>query len=177
MPEATPAAPAADAATKAEAPTPAATDTEAPLGVAGQKALAAEREARAAAEKAAKELQARLDAIESEKLSDVERARKEAQAAQEAAAKATAEALRYRYAAKYGISDEDAETFLTGSDEATIAAQAERLKELTAPKAPASGEVKPRLATDPSQGGGGVPPALNSDELEEALKRKLGIPV
>lgn len=168
-------------APKPAAPTTPASATPAedegkPLGEAGQKALKAEREARAAAEKSAAELKAKLDKIEAANLSDIERANKAAQDAQDAAAKASAEALRYKYAAKHGISDEDAERFLTGSDEATVAAQAERLAEIATPAAgtpPAP--AKPRLAPDPSQGGAGAPPALNSDELEDALKRKLGI--
>lgn len=100
-----------------------------PLGPNGEKALADERAARKAAEKAAAELKARLDKIEAANLSDLERAQRQAQEYQEQAAKAATEALRWRTAAKFGISDEDAETFLTGSDEATITRQAERLAE------------------------------------------------
>lgn len=40
---------------------------------------------------------------------------------------ARAEALRLRIATKHGISDEDADLFLTGSDEETLTKQAERL--------------------------------------------------
>lgn len=97
----------------------------------GKKALAEERRRAAAAEKAAKALQARLDALEAEKLSKEEKAVKEAQDAAERAARAEAEALRWRIAAKHGISDEDAELFLTGVDEETLSRQAERFKELS----------------------------------------------
>lgn len=51
---------------------------------------------------------------------------------------------RYRIAAKYGISDADADLFLTGADEAAMTAQAERYAELN--KTPTT----PR--PDPSQG-------------------------
>lgn len=118
-----------------------------PLGPNGEKALKAEREAREAAERSARELKARLDQIEAANLSDLEKAQKQAQEYQEAAAKAATEALRWRTAAKYGISDEDAETFLTGTDEATITRQAERLAQFQ--KAPTT----PR--PDPSQGAKG----------------------
>lgn len=138
------------------------------LGEGGQKALRAEREARKAAEKAAADLQAQLSQIQQSQMSDLERAQAQAQANAEAASKAQAEALRWRIAARHGISDDDAETFLTGSDEATLVRQAERLAALatTAPTTP-----KP----DRTQGGTGEPPALNSDALEDALKNKLGI--
>jgi hypothetical protein len=111
-----------------------------PLGVAGKRALKAEREARAAAEKATAALQARLNEIETAKMTDLDRAKSAAKDAEDTAAKATAEALRWRVAAKHGIPDEDAELFLTGSDEDTLTRQAERLaarttKSSTAPRA------------------------------------------
>lgn len=116
-----------------------------PLGENGEKALKAEREARKAAEQAIAELQKQLDAVNAEKMSDLERAQKAAKDAQEAAAKATAEALRLRVAAKHGISDEDADLFLTGTDAESLERQAARLVERT-PSGP-----KP----DPSQGAKG----------------------
>lgn len=137
------------------------------LGEGGKKALSAEREARKAAEESAKALQAQLDEIKAAQMSDLEKAQAQAKTFEESASKAQAEALRWRIAAKHGISDEDAETFLTGGDEATLVRQAERLSSLsTAPTTP-----KPDL----SQGSQGEPPALNSDALENALRAKLGI--
>lgn len=41
--------------------------------------------------------------------------------------RAVADALRFKVASKYGIGDEDADLFLTGSDEETLTKQAERL--------------------------------------------------
>lgn len=142
-------------------------DPAADLGDAGKKALAAERRRAEQAEKDAKALKSRLDAIEAEKLSDLERAQKQAQEFQQAAEKANAESLRWRVAAQYGISADDAETFLTGADEATLTRQAERLTALA--KTPTT--PKPDL----SQGGKETIPALNSDALERALRDKLGI--
>ena len=98
-----------------------------PLGEPGKKALEAERAARREAEKSATDLAARLKEFETANLSELEKAQSAAKEFEAAAAKATTEALRWRTAAKHGISDEDAETFLTGTDEATITRQAERL--------------------------------------------------
>lgn len=149
------------------APQQSATPAEA-LGDPGKKALSEERAARKAAEKANADLQAQLDEIRKSQMSDLEKAQTTAQEFQKAAEKSAAEALRWRIAAKHGISDEDAETFLTGTDEATLTKQAERLSALNTP-----GPATPK--PDRSQGGSGQPPALNSDGLEQALMSKLGI--
>lgn len=115
-------------------PTPETPDEE--LRAPGLKALHAEREAREQAEKATRALQDRLDAIEAEKLTDLQKAQKAADDAAAAVlakdvevAKATADALRWRIAARHGIGDEDAELFLTGNDEDTLNRQALRLTE------------------------------------------------
>jgi hypothetical protein len=118
-----------------------------PLGENGEKALKAERDARAAAEKTAAALQKQLDDIAAANLSDLEKAQKAAADAQAAAEKATAEAARLRVAAKHGISDEDADLFLTGSDMETIEKQAAALAART------SNSPKPDL----SQGAQGNP--------------------
>lgn len=136
-----------------------------PLGEGGEKALKAEREARTAAEKAAAALQKQLDDIKTANLSDLERAQKEAADYKAAAERALVDALRFRVAAQHSITDEDAELFLTGSDEATLQKQAARLVERT-PTAP---------RPDPSQGGSGDPKALNGDPLLDDIKSKLGI--
>lgn len=120
---------------------------EAPLGEGGKKALDAERAARKAAEKAAADLQAQLDEINRASESALERAQREAKEAQEAAEKATTDALRFRVAAKHGISDEDADLFLTGRDAETLERQAARLVERT----PSATAPRP----DPSQGAKG----------------------
>lgn len=114
----------------------------------GKKALAEERRRASAAEKAAKALQAKLDALESEKLSKEEKALKDAADAAERAARAEAEALRWRIAARNGISDEDAELFLTGTDEETLSRQAERFKELSFK--PSKGTHVPGVGNQPS---------------------------
>jgi hypothetical protein len=128
---------------------PAATDK--PLGENGEKALKAEREARTAAEKSAAALQKQLDEIAAANLSDLERAQKAAADAQALADQATAEALRLRVAAKHGISDEDADLFLTGTDPETLERQAARLADRTATAGP-----RPDLSQGSKGGDGSV---------------------
>lgn len=103
---------------------------EADLGDAGKKALSAERTARKAAEKLANDLAAKVKAFEDEKLTELERAQREAADLRAATAKAEADAMRLRLATRYGISEEDAEMFLTGSTEEALTAQAERVAAL-----------------------------------------------
>lgn len=111
-----------------------------------------------------------FDKLQQERMTELERAQAQAQAAQQSAEKAAAEALRWRIAAKHGISDEDAETFLLGTDEETLTRQAQRLAAMNAASA-APTTPKP----DRTQGGSGATVALNGDGLEQALKDKLGI--
>lgn len=145
------------AAAPAATPTPTPTPPPAPqgdpavadLGDAGKKALDAERTARKAAEKASADLQAQLTKLSQANETEIQAAQREAKEAKEAVAKAATEALRFRVAAKHGISDEDADLFLTGTDADTLNKQAARLVERT-PAGP-----KP----DPTQGGSGAPAA------------------
>lgn len=148
-----------------------ATDTPSdsePLGESGKKALEAERKRANAAEKNQKSLQQRIDELEAEKLSKEERANKERDQAIKDAAEARAEALRYRIATKFHISDEDADLFLTGTDEDTLTRQAQRL-------AAREDEKKPPGLYVPAEGHQPSAPALNSDGLQSALEKKLGI--
>lgn len=123
--------------TTTETPTDAATteteqgDPAAELGEGGKKALETERAARKAAEKKVNEFQAQLDAINQANESAVEKAQREANEARESATKATADALRFRVAAKHGIDEDDADLFLTGTDAETLERQAVRLVERT----------------------------------------------
>lgn len=126
----------------------------------GKKALEAERKRAAAAEKSAKALQARLSELEAEKLSKEERAVKEAQEAAERAARAESEALRWRIAAKHGITDEDAELFLTATDADTLTRQAERFKELS--HKPSKGTHVPGVGNQPTT------PASLADQIAAA---------
>ena len=139
---------------------------EEPLGEAGKKALAAERDARKAAEKALREAQEQIDAFKAEQMSDLEKAQAEAQKWQEEAQAATARSLRYQIATAHGISAEDAETFLTGTDEETLTRQAERLQALATP----SGTPAP----DPTQGArGDKPKQTTAQKFAEAFSGRI----
>jgi signal transduction histidine kinase len=74
--------------------------------------------------------------------------------------RAEAEAMRWRIAARHGISDEDAELFLTGSDEDTLARQAERFKELAVK--PSKGTIVPGIGNQPNN------PASIADQVAAA---------
>lgn len=91
----------------------------------------------------------RLAEFERAQMTETERTAARLAEMEREAATARAEALRFKVAARFGIGDEDADLFLTGSDESTITRQAERLRSLRTTAAPASpGGPKP----DPSQG-------------------------
>lgn len=150
--------PPAPPVTPAEPVTPSDSEDK-PLGEGGEKALKAEREARAAAEKSAAALQKQLDEINAANLSDLERAQKAAKDAEEVATKATIEALRYRVAAKHGISTKpgdngepsDADLFLTSSDPEIVEKQAVALaaRTSTAPRPDLSQGGKPPTGSSP----------------------------
>lgn len=121
--------------------------------------------------------EAKANSSAAQRLAEIEEASKtaeqklaeRAEAAEREAAAARREALRYRVAATHGVSDEDAELFLTGDDEETLIRQAERLTKRDA------GDIRRDGAYVPSEGRTTTGPALNSDQLEQALRAKLGI--
>lgn len=67
----------------------------------------------------------RLAELEDAQKSEQERLAERLQTAEQAAMQAKAEAARYRIAARHGITEDDAQLFLTGTDEETLARQAE----------------------------------------------------
>lgn len=75
---------------------------------------------------------AKLDEIEQANLSELEKANGRVSTAESERDAAKAEALRLRVAVQHGISIEDADLFLTGTDEETLTAQAERLSDRSA---------------------------------------------
>ena len=83
----------------------------------------------------------RFDELEQAKKSEVERAEDKAAEAERERDTALADAMRWKVAAKHGVSDEDAELFLTANDEETLIRQAERLagRASTAPRVPREG--------------------------------------
>lgn len=76
---------------------------------------------------------------------------------------ATREALRRRVQAAHGISDDDADLFLTGTDEESLTAQAKRLAEREDERK-RKNNVSPREGNNPKSGG---------DEEERAFVRNL----
>jgi hypothetical protein len=151
------------------------------LGESGLKALNAERDARKEAERQNKELKDQLKAlkpaadrlkeIEDQQKTDLEKANERMAELQRQAALSATEALRFRIATKHGISDEDAEVFLTGSDEESITKQAERLVALQGEKVAAQ-QQKP----DPSQG---ARPSMPKDAWSRGsarAKQRFGTP-
>ena len=136
------------------------------LGDGGEKALKAERLRASNAEKAIKALQAQLDQINAEKLTDIEKATNRATEAEKQLAAAQQTALRQKVALTKGL-PADLVDRLRGDDEDSLAADADALLALL--KTPTS----PRA--DPSQGAKPAAHALNGDGLENALRSKLGI--
>lgn len=89
---------------------------------------------------------AKLDEIEQANKSEAEKLAEAKAAAERERDAAKVEAARLRVAAKHGISDEDADLFLTGTDEATLTKQAERLAQLVEKK---STNYVPRVGANP----------------------------
>lgn len=85
---------------------------------------------------------AKLDEIEQANLSELEKANGRITAAERERDEARLDGLRFKTAVKYGISEEDADLFLTGTDEETLAAQAKRLSDRTAAQQQAEAERK-----------------------------------
>lgn len=88
------------------------------------------------------------DAEDAQK-SEVQRLTEQMAEVQKTAAERTTEALRLRIAIKNGISDEDAETFLTGATEEQMTRQAERLVAMQGSAAPPPAARTPVAALRP----------------------------
>jgi hypothetical protein len=97
----------------------------------------------------------RLDEIEAANKSDLDKEKDRAAAAEADRDKARAEAQRLRVAAKHGISDEDADLFLTGLDEQTLEAQAKRLADREADRKKNGARV-PTEGSSPTTGADGM---------------------
>lgn len=139
------------------------------LGEGGKKALAAERERAATAEKQAKALQAQIDELNNAKLSETERLQKQLDVLTDEHNAARAETTRLRVIAAEGI-PESLAGFLSGDSEESLVQSARALK---AAVAEASKPGTP--APDPSQGSGSAALPLNGDGIENALKNALGL--
>lgn len=122
------------------------------------KSKARENEKRA---KANAEAAKRLEALEESQKTETQRLADAKTAAETDAATARAEALRWRIAAKHGIGDEDADTFLTGTDEETLTKQAERLVALAATEGKPPPAPRPDLSQGPHAPAPGGDPATD----------------
>lgn len=136
-----------------------------PLGENGEKALKAERTARAAAEKERDALKAELDEIGQANETEIEKAQREAQEARAEVDKIpslVAGQLRSHLVDLHEISEEDSELFLTSQDPEVLLKQVARLVSANKPS------TAPR--PDLSQGGTGTKPAgTNADRFAEAF--------
>lgn len=125
--------------------------------------LAKEREQRKAKQAEIDKFKQAEAEAEKAKLSDIERAQTEAKEAQANAEKYQAELLKMRIAGTHGVTDqEDIELFLTGTDEATLTRQAERLAQRN------SGPNNPK--PDHSAGPKGGPALTDAEKAAEAEK-------
>lgn len=144
-------------------------DAAASLGEGGQKALAAERKARAAAEKtanaAAKErdkLAAQLQEIADRDKTEAQKLAERAQTAESEAATARQELLRYRVAAKKQLPASLAAR-LQGSTEEEMAADADALLEVLGQR------------QTPSYDGGVRKPAPAPTDMNALIRQKAGL--
>ncbi|HHU10579.1 MAG TPA: DUF4355 domain-containing protein [Intrasporangiaceae bacterium] len=141
--------------TPAEPTTSAATAPD-DLGDAGKKALEAERRARTAAEREAKELRTRLEEHEAAQLSELERAKKEADTYKAELLAVQSANLRQRIALEKGLPLNLVDR-LRGDTEQDIAADADALMALVnAPRTP---------SPDPTQGPQGGAPTTPEQEF------------
>lgn len=137
-----------DAVEATTKPTPAA-DAKPTETVEFWKQKAREQETRAKANAAAAK---RLGEIEEANKSELDKANERAVAAEKATSEAVAAATRFRVAAKFGISDEHADLYLTGLDEETLRKQAEGLSSLASDQKK-KGNVVPKEGAAPPVSG------------------------
>ncbi|NKR90558.1 hypothetical protein GS483_00240 [Rhodococcus hoagii] len=147
--------------------------SESPLGEAGLRALQAEREARAEAERKAADLKRQLDEINAEKLTELEKAQQAAAAAQQSAQEIAsskdtvdAENLRLRFAINNGVPAAWINR-LHGATDEELAADWESLKPTLAPPSDPSAPRVP--APLPHAGPQGGPPQTEDDLLYEQI--------
>ena len=142
------------------------------LGDGGQKALAAERKARRDAERERNALADRIKSIEDAGKSELERATERAATADRRAADAESEALRYRIAARHGISDAADLDLLGFGDESTLTARAEHLAALRKPSA--AGAKPGGQPVESLQQGSGKPDPSEDLDARIAAAQKAG---
>lgn len=147
-----------------DAPVDTGTPESADLGDAGKRAIAAERDARSRAEATAKELQAKLDKIEQDGLSELEKANRRAE---EAESKLTASEQRIARLTVIAEKQIPAEyhDLVRGDTEEELASAAEKISALIA-KAP-RGPIIPGQGDTPGQAKPNTPAAAFAEWASE----------
>ena len=123
------------------------------------KAKAREWEKRAKDNKSAAD---ELASIKESQKTDAEKQAERIKALESDAATARTEALRLRVASKFGISDDDADLFLTGTDEESLTRQAKRLADRESDKKK-QGNYVPREGNQPG----------NASDNDDAVARRI----
>jgi hypothetical protein len=112
-----------------------------------------------------------LAALKASQMTEAERTTARLAELEREAQTARSEALRYRIATRFGINDDDAELFLTATDEATLERQAQAL---AARNAAAAEPVPARPRGDVDQGARAAFTHLNDgDGLDRAIREKV----
>lgn len=144
------------------------------LGEGGLKALKAERDARAEAEKRAKAIEDKLKEYEQKEkeaeeaqLSELERERKRALEAQESLAKAQADMHRFQALAKYPV-PEEYQDLVRGDSADALMESAKKIHELHAKTIEQNEQKKP---FDYSMPGSGKTPPVKGGSFEAAAER------
>lgn len=108
----------------------------------------------------------RLAEIEEAQKTEAEKAADRLRQAEADRDRAAAEAMRFKVASKYGIGEEDADLFLTGSDEETLTKQAERLAERQS-------DSKTRNNVAPREGGNPTPTGTPEGDFASFIQGQL----
>lgn len=112
----------------------------------------------------------RLAEIEEAQKSEAEKVAERLAKAEQAAAEAEARALRREIALEHKLSKDDAALLDAVTDEDAMRRLAERLAQQAAEQA---SHISTNGAYVPAEGK--IPPALNSNQLEQSLRRALGV--
>lgn len=115
-----------------------------------------------------------LDQIEQANLSELDKANSRATSAESERDNFRAEALRLRIAVTHGLSLDDADLFLTGTDEETLTAQAKRLSDRAAEQANAEAERKKKHPTVPKEGTSTTTATTTEDDDRDFAKTFFG---
>jgi len=122
------------------------------------------------ANKEAEKLRLRLKEYEDRDKTEAQKLAERAEAAEKAAAEAEARALRRDIALEHELSRDDAALLDAVTDEDAMRRLAGRLAQQATERA---GHITGNGAYVPAEGK--MPPALNSDQLEQSLRKALGV--